>query len=69
MHQRLFSTGAAAQQLGLSPRTLEKWRLTGEGPPYLKLSPHAVRYRMSDIEAWLGQRQRTSTSDPGPEGR
>ena len=30
--QRYHNTRAAALYLGLSPRTLEKWRLTGQGP-------------------------------------
>jgi hypothetical protein len=34
---KLLTTGQAAQRLGLSLSTLSKWRLTGEGPTFLKL--------------------------------
>jgi predicted DNA-binding transcriptional regulator AlpA len=53
-----------AQFLGLSPRTLESWRLTGGAPAYIKVG-RRVRHRRSDLEAWLDARRRTSTSDPG----
>ena len=51
--------------LGLSVRTLEAFRLRGGGPPYYSLTPKAVRYRRSDLEAWIWARRRTSTSDSG----
>jgi excisionase family DNA binding protein len=54
----------AAHLLGLSPRTMEAWRLTAGGPRYIKVGGR-VRYRRSDLEAWLDTRRRTSTSDPG----
>ena len=60
----LLSTEAAARRFGLSPRTLEKWRLTGGGPPYLKLG-RIVRYDLGDMETWLEEQVRLSTSDPG----
>jgi excisionase family DNA binding protein len=63
-HSHLVNQKQAAQFLGLSPRTLESWRLTGNGPAYIKVG-RRVRYRRSDLEAWLDARRRTSTSDPG----
>lgn len=43
------------QQLGqrwsLSPRTLERWRWEGFGPPHLKIGGR-ILYRLSDIEAY-----------------
>jgi len=35
-------------------RTLQQWRLLHKGPPYIKVG-RAVRYRMADVEKWLGQ--------------
>ena len=32
-----FSTKQVAESYGLSPRTLERWRLEGEGPKYRKI--------------------------------
>ncbi|MCY4479319.1 MAG: helix-turn-helix domain-containing protein [Rhodospirillales bacterium] len=48
----LLNTDQAAQRLGLSPRTLERYRVTGEGPEYLKIG-RAVRYTVSALERWL----------------
>ena len=41
--------------------TLEQWRHKGIGPPFIKVGGRSVRYRPSDVEAWLeGQRVATS---------
>jgi hypothetical protein len=40
-----------ARRWDLSPRTLERWRWLGKGPPYLKLGGH-VAYRLEDVEAF-----------------
>ncbi len=62
----LIYTVEAAFLLGLSPRTLEALRLRGGGPPYIQVTPKAVRYRRRDLDAWLDARRRKSTSDPWP---
>ena len=62
----LLTTVQAAKYLGLSPRTLERWRLTGAGPRYRVLSRKAVRYLQSDLTVWLDAAVRSSTSDSGP---
>ena len=61
----LLFTAEAALLLGLSPRTLEAFRLRGGGPPYIAVTPKAVRYRRRDLEDWITPRPRVSTSDPG----
>ena len=58
----LYDTREAASYVRLSKNTLERFRLTGEGPTYLKLGG-AVRYRQSDINAWLESRLTKTTSD------
>lgn len=35
----------------LSPRTLEKWRQTDRGPPYLRIGGR-VAYRLEDVVAF-----------------
>jgi hypothetical protein len=55
---------AAARYLSLSPRTLEKLRVTGAGPQYFKMG-RAVLYAIGDLEAWLAGNRRCSTSDTG----
>lgn len=60
----LFTTAEAAHFLGVSPRSLEKWRLVGGGPVYRKLAGRLVRYALDDLETFAGDRRR-STSDGG----
>lgn len=54
---------ALARRWGLSTRTLERWRVRGVGPVYLKLNGRVV-YRTEDIQAFEAACSRTSTSRP-----
>jgi hypothetical protein len=56
----------AASFLGLSPRTLQKHRITGLGPIFHKLG-RSVRYTISDLKTWAESKSRKSTSDLGRE--
>ena len=53
-----------ARRWSMSPRTLERWRWTRDGPLFLKLNGR-VAYRLEDIEAFEAERLRTSTSRTG----
>lgn len=64
MPPRYLRTPEAARFLGLSGRTLEKHRTYGTGPSYRKIGGRVV-YAIADLEAWVGQGARTSTSDEG----
>jgi excisionase family DNA binding protein len=57
-----LTTKEAATWLRLGKATLDRFRLTGEGPRYCKLGG-AVRYRRADLEEWLESRLTRSTSD------
>ena len=57
-----IDTRQAAEQLGMSRRTLEKWRVEGNGPPFLKLG-RRVLYSVADLEAWIRSHRRRSTSE------
>lgn len=61
---RLLRTEEAARWLGLSGRTLEKHRCTGTGPSYRKLGGRVV-YVASDLQAWVDEGERRSTSHRG----
>lgn len=52
----------AGSFLALSPRTLERFRLEGRGPMFLKLGRRVV-YSRDDLVAWAESQRRTSTSD------
>lgn len=56
----------AAYYLGLKAATLNKWRCHGDGPPFIKVG-RLIRYRKSDLDAFLLRRLRRSTSDIEPE--
>lgn len=58
----ILDTPEAASYIRLSKPTLERLRLTGDGPPYAKLGK-AVRYRRADLDAWLESRLIRSTSE------
>ena len=58
----LVDPTTAAAQLGVKAGTLAKWRVSGLGPPFLKLGSR-VRYSRADLEQWLDQQRHRSTSD------
>lgn len=58
----LFTQREAAILLRCSQRTLERYRLSGSGPLYVKAG-RLVRYRESDLEKWIASRVVGSTSE------
>lgn len=60
---RYVDTREAAHLIGLSPRTLEKYRTFGAGPAYRKIGGRVV-YRQADLEAWAEQGARHTTHNP-----
>lgn len=62
MRDGLVGTAEAAQYLGLSRSSLEKFRVYGGGPIFYKYAK-VIRYRPEDLDAWLKARRVSSTSD------
>jgi predicted DNA-binding transcriptional regulator AlpA len=60
---RKLNVREAARFLGLSVSTLNKLRLSGNGPPYLKLG-RRVLYDLHALETWAATRKRNHTSEP-----
>jgi hypothetical protein len=60
--QTLLTQREAALALRLSERTLERSRVTGHGPLFVKPG-RRVLYRQIDLEEWIGSRARQSTSE------
>ena len=58
----LYVTNEAAALLRSNPRTLERWRTTGEGPTFVKLG-RRVAYRLSDLQGFVEGRTRQHTAD------
>lgn len=62
---RRLRTKAAAEYLGYAESTLEKKRLTGNGPPFIRLGDRgAIVYDTRDLDAWLAEHRVSSTSEP-----
>jgi hypothetical protein len=54
----VFSTGALAETIDVSPQWLEIGRLASYdyGPPFVRYSPTNVGYRRRDVVKWLRER-------------
>ena len=63
MSDPLFQPSQAADYLDLTVSFLEARRHRGDGPPFVRISGRCVRYRRSDLDEWIGDRIRLSTSD------
>ena len=58
----LLDVRAAAARLGISASSLNKWRVSGDGPIYIRVGA-AVRYAPRDLADWLAARRRRSTAE------
>ena len=58
----LLNERDVARLTSLSVATVRRWRLLGQGPRYIKIGA-AVRYRQSDVAAWLESRPASREAD------
>ncbi len=56
--KRVLRSDRAASYLGLSQSYLDKARLTGDGPPFIRIGIRAVGYVIDDLDAWINARAR-----------
>lgn len=61
---QLLSRDEVFGEFGLTRRWLELAALSGDGPPYVRVSKRMVRYQRAVLQAWIAARTRTSTSQP-----
>lgn len=59
----LWNEEQCAAFRGCAVSTLQKERVRGDGPPYVKQG-RLVRYRPEDVQAWIAARVVQSTSQP-----
>jgi len=64
--QKLLNEKQVSELTGRAVTTLQKDRLKGTGLRWVRLG-RLVRYRPEDVEAWIKDNLRHSTSDPGPD--
>jgi len=50
--RRLVGEHRVAEMLGRHPRTLQRGRKTGKGPPYTKIG-RKVYYELNDVQEWI----------------
>ena len=50
--QAFLDERALSATTGLSRRTLQRSRVSGDGPPFTRLGPRRVLYRAEDVAAW-----------------
>lgn len=62
MTNSLFNTKEAANYLGVSKAFLERDRWAGARIPFIKVGSRTVRYRLSDLNAYIEKQVRLSTS-------
>ncbi len=70
--QPLWTDEQVATYLGVSPKSLPRWRVEGRSPPFVKLAygrTGLVRYRPIDVINWVADQMRLSTSDRGNSNR
>ena len=61
-NEKLKGEKALAEQLGLTPGTLAKWRVYGTGPRFIRIG-RRIGYDPADVAEWLNARRVNSTSE------
>ena len=59
----LLTQREAATALRLSERSIERLRVSGLGPRFVRCGVRSVRYRKSDLDAYVEARTARSTSE------
>ena len=57
-----LDTRCAADYLSLSHRTLDGYRVSGDGPAFHRFG-NRVRYHRSDLDEWAAKRRATTTAE------
>ena len=58
----LVDNKQAAKILEINEKTLTNWRSSGKSPKYVKVG-RCVRYRLSDLTAWIEANSRNHTGE------
>ena len=53
----LLTEEETATILQVHRATLSRWRQRGGGPPFVRLGPKLIRYRRSELRAWVAEGQ------------
>ena len=60
----MLTLAEVAAELRVPAETLRKWRTQGTGPRAAKVGKH-LRYRRSEVDRWLAEREQEARSHAG----
>ena len=52
-----FDEKALSEHLLIPRRTIQRWRVTGDGPAFIRAGARRVLYRREAVEAWAASRE------------
>jgi hypothetical protein len=58
-----------AALFNLQPKTLQNWRWSGKGPPFVKLPSGAIRYEEAGSQEFMKRRTYLSTTEAQAAGK
>jgi excisionase family DNA binding protein len=64
MTERLLTARQVAEFFDVTPETVLRWRRE-RGLPFVLLTSRAIRFRESDLDAWIEQRAAPGTQEAG----
>jgi excisionase family DNA binding protein len=59
---QLLLADEAAERLRVAKQTLARWRVEGQGPPFIRLGSR-VLYRVADVDAYIAEHRFHSTAE------
>lgn len=57
-----LTTRQLAERLGIHPMSVNRFRMHGQGPVFIRVGTRSVRYSLAAVEAWEKAQTRTSTA-------
>jgi predicted DNA-binding transcriptional regulator AlpA len=65
---RVIMERDAADFLSVGQSTLQRWRQLGTGPKFVRISARRLGYRLSDLRAFLVEREQATGAPQSAEG-